>query len=270
MKKSILFTIIVMVGFIFLGGCNRLLMSTNVPTQKGTKTSNELTAAADSEESRLAPSSTVSPDGFLPTNTIRTHPTIVPPPEVMVFKTMPITEGIVGINMPDSDLVVAYDEAYILHFIPPTQRKLLPKGIYLDTSPDGNWIAYISESIDSPTGRLLNVFSNYLNQEFSVSLNPELLWFGNNTWLDNERLIFTMRRSGNLLGPAPMVVINPFTGEKTILSSDYPGLSLFPVGERFQFGISDVVYDPTLKIVVIPNWEQSAYVIWDRKNQEAL
>lgn len=96
-------------------------------------------------------------------------------------------------------------------------------------------------------------------------------------WLDNQTLIDTLspRDTGEPPSILPEVIIDPFTGESTVLESDYPDLIPSDMGLggiRFDFVNSTVVYHPSLDFVIYPkrNREGMWVVLWDRRSQTAL
>jgi hypothetical protein len=167
---------------------------------------------------------------------------------------------------PENDLI------WRLHFIPEPTIELLQgvSGDCLSTSPDGKWMAYCPRDDASPTGQWLIVESADRQQTNKVP-TENVFSFGQ-MWLNNKQLIFLFAQPERT-GPRPMVVINPFTGEQTELSSDFP--ELYPPDQgmgRMGFNIADLVYDPSLDLVIYPSSRglNTYFIVWDRRANAML
>jgi hypothetical protein len=211
--------------------------------------------------------------------------TVLPPENIVQFQTFEITSYARLMAKPIGVLALCGDlTMQLLQFTPEVNMETI-QGIVGDpfclaTSPDGDWIVYEQDSPESPTGRWLIVQSADGQQEKKVPKNPDWANFGDYVWLDNQHLIFNdfhnlpdIQRT-HVYPAYPIVVVNPFTGEQNVLSSAYPELHLGingPVG-TLAFNYSDVVYDPSLNLVIFPSWggEHNYIVLWDRRSQAAL
>jgi hypothetical protein len=191
----------------------------------------------------------------------------------MIYRPFDIAPSLSTDVRPDGALLVWSEQPQLLHFDPQGVEDFpgVDTGC-LSTSPDGNWLAYCTLSDDSPTGQWLIVESADRQQQKKVPMDIHLIYFRDYEWLDNQRLIFPLIREEGKF--CPMVVINPFTGEQTELASDYPdigGTYAGPVG-RMSFGISDVVYDSSLNLVIFPvrRIPKKYIVLWDRQSNSIL
>ena len=227
--------------------------------------------------------------------TFRPSPTAIPlpapalpvPESIVRFQSFEIASEAPLVAKPGGVLVVCDDSTIqLLRFTPEVKLEIIP-GIAdeifcLATSPDGKWIAYEQDFKETApgTGSWLIVQSADGQQQKKVPRDPIWLNFGDYLWLDNQHLIFN-----NFINPPdvqrllddpayPIVVVNPFTEEQIELSSDYPGLTLGDgsAGEM-GFAYSDVVYDPSLNLVIFParDDEHNYYImLWDRRSQTIL
>lgn len=246
---------VIVVGITLLGGCSSVA-SISTPTGEGTT------------ETAIPPTTTALP---VPEKIVKFQPFNV------------ISE--VSLNTKPLGALVVCDVTTIklLRFHPDAKEETILASaddiFCLATSPDGKWIAYEQDSDESPTGHWLIVLSADGQRQNKVPKDPDWISFGDYVWLDNQHLIFN-----NFINPPAaqrlqtnpaysIVIVNPFTGEHIELSSDYPGLGLGvrgPVG-TMAFNYSDVVYDPSLNLVIFPAWEGDAYIIlWDRQRNSVV
>lgn len=208
--------------------------------------------------------------GFTPVATATATLPSLPPVDILQYRPVVPESGWPAEIVLDIALLFYDDPPRLLYFGPEPRTEVFDVGdAYLDSlSPDGKWVAYYPVvSADSP-GQLV-VESADRREKYTVPLDDSL---GIGHWLDNERLIFDVFRKYT---PSPMVVINPFTGERIELPSDYPGIDrpmAGPLGTT-NFSTGDVVYDPTLELVVYPWWRigaSSCIVLWNRRLDEDL
>ncbi len=263
------------IGIALLGGCNSVKSISTSTSQSPTETTILSTAEL--------------PVTFTPLSTaIPLTTTALPVPENIVkFQPFEITPGAPLHTKPVNVLVFCGDSTVqLLRFVPEVRVETLPgvadEIFCLATSPDGKWLAYEQDFKESSTGtgRWLIVQSADGRQQKKIPRDPVWLNFGDYLWLDNQHLIFN-----NFINPPDIqrsqtypaysvVVVNPFTGEHIELSSDYPGLTLSmngPVG-TMNFNYSDVVYDPSLDLVIFPtrSGEHNYLVLWDRRSKAVL
>jgi Tol biopolymer transport system component len=237
-------------------------------------TATKVVVAPTATATDLIPTITTTP--IKPTMTVTPA---LPPREVLIYDPFKMVPDLpVGERPKDALLFTSVDvSSFILHFDPMIHAEALPKSTEagcVSTSPDGKWLAFCPLSKDSPTGQWLIVESYDLKQQRKVPMDMGLIYFDNN-WLDSQRLIFPLIGTAKTDQPRPysMVVINPFTGSQQELSSNYPDLRLSPAGSKYslEFGSSDVVYDPSLSLVVYPEYGLKAYyVLWDRQRGSVL
>lgn len=203
--------------------------------------------------------------------------TTTPPPEnILKFRPFETLPELLSDVKPGGILVIWNESLQKLYFDPQIRLEVIPDIEFdgcLSTSPDGKWLAHCPLSEDSPTGQWLIVQSADQQQEKKMPLDTRLRYFGDYLWLDNQQLIFPLIREEHHVA-YPMVVLNPFTGQQTQLDSDYPDLRLSVAGpaSRMDFNFSDVVYDPSLDLVVYPSWggEHNYIILWDRQTQSVV
>lgn len=169
------------------------------------------------------------------------------------------------------------DPSYFLEFEQGRQREIPPDITRFSTSPDGQWLAYM-QAADKTSGKdwLIVVESADGQEVHQLPLEPDW-FFGNPEWFDNQRLVFNLLRA-DYSGPVsilPLEIVNPFTGERLELASDYPDMrpSLSgPGGSTMDFLVTSVVYHPSLDLVVYPKTTRAGFfvVLWDRRSQQAL
>lgn len=215
------------------------------------------------------PTNTIAPT--LAEATVTNVPTILRDQVVMQFKPLQIISQLPDDAIPSDDLFFFGDPPFILHFTPSTQQELLSNNDYLSPSPDGKWIAFSPLVKSSADRRWLIVTFFDGKQQKKIAIDPNLIWFGSYEWLNNNHLILP-KMSKNQPRPYPMVVIDPFSGEQTEISSDYSELHLFYSGSApMVFNYSDVVYDPSLNFVVFQHWEGTNYYeVWNRQKNVLL
>jgi hypothetical protein len=245
---------------IFLSGCAPMLIFPS--------SSNATLAPIET----LAPTSTavhVYRTGPASTSTID-----LPPENILKYHPFDVAPGLPPNVKPTGVLLIWGDQPQLLHFESQVRVESLP-GIdfpCLSTSPDGQWLAYCPLSDDSPTGQLLIVESADQQQKKKVPLKLDVLYYHSYQWLDNQQLIFPLvQKDDEKL--RSMGVVNPFTGKQQELVTEYPGMTFSMPGPagRMQFMYSSVVYDPSLRLVVYPQWGSPNYIIlWDRQSKSAL
>ncbi|MDR3577774.1 MAG: hypothetical protein P4L50_28240 [Anaerolineaceae bacterium] len=129
-------------------------------------------------------------------------------------------------------------------------------------SPGGQWVAYTSANesgsnnleIASSDGKILH----------KISMAQDWWWY---FWLNNTHLLID---EGNH-NPADFILLNPFTGDRIILKSQYPGLYTYgtdPVWGRYEA----TVYNPSQKLVVYAALihEFAGYILWDMEKQQEI
>jgi hypothetical protein len=274
MRRKQLSVSLILASVLYLGGCTFFSTIPTLPIRviapTGLKPPTKVFAEPSVTTTHLIP--TVIPAPIEPSIT---GTPALPPLEVLVYDPYKIAPDLSNLERPKDALMIGTD---VLHFDPIIRTEALvlsEKGSgCFSPSPDGKWLAYCLLSRDSPTGQWLIVKSYDLKQQKKVPMDLGLTSFESYEWLDSQRLIFPLIRRGNVFlpRPDPMVVINPFTGSPTQLSSNYPGLTLLDIDPcRMIFNYSDVVYDPSLNYVIFPEAVgQGYYVLWDRQKHVVL
>ena len=231
--------------------------------------------------SPLGPKATFTPtrpaltNTTLPEKPIATHRPALPPENILKYRPLEIASRLPeDVNSTNILVLSGEGEPYQLILDPQTRIETLTnvESYCLSSSPDGRWLAYCAFSEESPTGLWLIAESSDHRQKKKTAIDMQLRQFGAHLWLDNQSLIFTLIRDQVELHP--MVVVNPFTGKQQELASEYPGLQLSVAGPagHMQFGISNVVYDPSLDLVLYQedSGARIYIVLWDRKAETVL
>jgi hypothetical protein len=159
----------------------------------------------------------------------------------------------------------------LLNFKAQTREEI--KGVILSagTAPDGNWLAY-SISRDK---QILVVFESMLGEQ-TIQVVTDNSWTTELgiRWMDNQRIWFP---DIHTIQPATSIlVLNPFTGQKELIKTDYPGTMHYNYGPDllgYHFGYSSAIYDPSLNYVIYPEFEEGKgyfQTLWDRKSQRAI
>jgi hypothetical protein len=209
---------------------------------------------------------------FQPTDTSTHIPaSATPTRNVFEYRPLEILPDIPANLQIDNALEVDADPPFILYFGP--QKRTVPinigNGRLHSPSPDGRWFVYETASPSSPIGNRLIVQSIDGIHHYEMTLGEQVFCRDSYEWLDNQNLICPLKS-----GATSMVVLNPFTGRQEELASDYPELFLTLGGPapRWNFGESDVVYNPSLDQVIYPKTEPPHLyiVLWDRKSKKAI
>jgi hypothetical protein len=250
--------------FIFLISC-----STNtVESPTATASPAECTSSPISTSSLIIESPTV-------------EETVLPPENILHYRIFEISPELPIDIKPTESLVIWSDPLQLIRFEPQVHLETIPgvdpESNCLTISPDGNWLAHCPMSNDSPTGQWLIIQSADGHQKNKVPVEIYLHnvgAYGFPPWLDNQHLAFLRivpneyPREGY-----PIVIINPFTEKYLKLVSNYPDLQQSMAGPagRLDFGYSDVVYDPSLNLVIFPSAIGGSYIVlWDRQSKSAL
>jgi hypothetical protein len=179
-----------------------------------------------------------------------------------------------GSKPPGTLIIEGYgrDPSYFINFAQGSVQEILKDRSCFSTSPNGQWLAYCQ----GPEPFVLEwLIIESANGEQMARLPINIDWFfGSPDWLDNQRLVFDLwkDKSKPLLSVLPVEVVNPFTGERQELASDYPDLfpsNAGPGGSTMYFVTHTVVYHPSLDLVVYPKTprdnNRAFVVLWDRK-----
>lgn len=221
------------------------------------------------------PSESDSPE-IHPSTPIINNKTPLPPANILRFQKFKLSDSaILDMTKASGKLVVLGEQIKTLHFVPKiyleTIQNIPPEFGCLSTSPDGRWLAYCQLSSDSPTGQWLIVQSPNGQEVYNAPMDMNAIYFDSYLWLDNQNLIFPLVESNRRPQAYSMLVINPFVGEIFYLNSDYPSLSLPLGGNRMSLGYSDLVYDPSLDLVIFPSWTEDSYIVlWNRQSSSIL
>lgn len=149
------------------------------------------------------------------------------------------------------------------------------QGSTVSTSLDRKFMAYVSGKADDQDRIIYKdlVISNGAGQRLEV-LPWESGWYSNAGWIDDYRLLISLneldgRRYNSLKEPSPLLVLDPFTGERQILYPDFDRFldtpsTLLPYWE----GVYGIRYDPTATRAVYPIYSNNhedryTYALWD-------
>jgi hypothetical protein len=212
----------------------------------------------------------------LPSATVQPTSTLTPLPSENILKFQPFeirtdlppyldTAGALLLEIRDSP-------PKLLYFTPKIKLETIPgltdEGC-LSTSPDGKWL---TQCTFAGTNSVLIIQTVDGQDQRKIPLIPYASILYEYPWLNNQQLLFTaFHEEGQ--AAAAMVVANPFTGQQTELDSNYPHLVRSPDGPAgtMAFNLADVVYDPSLKLVVYPSsGERSFITVWNRQSKSVI
>ncbi|MFZ5922855.1 MAG: TolB family protein [Chloroflexota bacterium] len=163
----------------------------------------------------------------------------------------------------------------LLNLTQHTQREISGLVPFSSTSPNGRWLVYAYYPPNQAVEQIAIESADGLTH-IQFPVKQGWLIFDNVLWLDNERLWFSVLPDILQGQVAPVVILNPFTGEQQELLSDYPQIERYQIGMTLNpglhFGYSSVVYHPSLDLVIYPQSEEDRRFItlWDRQSQRAL
>jgi Tol biopolymer transport system component len=144
-------------------------------------------------------------------------------------------------------------------------------------SPNSQLVAYISTDLNSKKSNL--VISDSNGQRL-VTIPREKEWVDMPAWLDNEHLLINIsglnQDENTSKKPATFLVLNPFSGERRILPSDFPGYIKTPSTiVPYWDGWSGVVYDQSLTRAIYPKFigegeGEFTYALWDMGKEQQV
>lgn len=222
-----------------------------------------------------SPSSTPAPTVATSTSAPTATSTIMPtstPRGALTEKCTKILPAFPEGNIPPGTLVIRPPgELSLLNFRQKTQRSIPGQFYGAGTSPTGGWLSYVifTTETNADVKEELIIESADGQRYIQLPFESEWLVFDWLPWLDNEQLWFPVRVKSD--ANLPMVVLNPFTGERQVLLPDYPDFTPFLgsiYAQPLHFGYSNVVYDPSLRFVVYPQGQY--FALWDRENKQTV
>lgn len=141
---------------------------------------------------------------------------------------------------------------------------------YHSVSPNREYLAYQSRHSNG-RGVLLKEVLVVLTADGSVEFEIpiESGWYGPYEWLNDATLGFGISDSNStfkLDTEAPtFMLLNPFTGDRRVLTADYPDFYYPPVARITWWSIDN--FDPTLTRVVYPKYnavnDEYSYALWN-------
>jgi len=200
-----------------------------------------------------------------PTDRTENHP----PEQLFQFIMLRSILNLESETLPSGALVLTGEQSFLINFNKGMEREEVPDYDCLSTTPDGKWLSYCPFSPDSPTGQWLIIESADRKMQKKVAIDNNLIPPLSHIWIDDQKMLLTLLDDSYEV--RPLVSINPFTDEKEIIMSNYPGIEP-SMWMPMHFKISSVSYDPSLNLVVYPLMEEGHryIVLWDRKNEKAL
>lgn len=155
---------------------------------------------------------------------------------------------------------VGPSNTYILDPRKDTRRTLTGNATGGAISPDGKWLAYYLFSV-SAKAPSLSLAIESLDGKQKIKLPWDKRWsiWGGPFWLDNEHLMLNVLFQQDQTPPKTpefpdvpsAVVINPFSGDRRYLASNYPDiLSIEGKSPQFAFGNTSVIYNPALTLAL--------------------
>lgn len=194
---------------------------------------------------------TSTPLPFTPSPAAWISPTI--PAEVLRFQCPDVTKDLPSTAIEAGILVLADDEDFSAYLMDTTGwiESPLPEGEYASlmdfaVSPDRQWLAYEVYEVEKDQSTLVIIRADG-SQKITIAMEE---WWRDFEWLDTERLAIE-RLIGDWDPNAPLIILNPFTGQRQELRLQIQGMYM----DRVHWGaFSSIkgVYDPTLTRVVYP------------------
>lgn len=161
------------------------------------------------------------------------------------------------------------------------EQRNIPGFLGVGVSPNRKWLAYAAPNDDY--AGLLYVESADGQQQRQLPFNYDWVTFDNITWLDNERVVFPIFDKNQVIDsrvysrevPMSTLVLNTITGEQLVLPADYPNFAHFEGASTqlpLHFGNNNVVYHPSLKLVIYPQEaDDGDYIaLWDRESGQTV
>ncbi len=258
-----------------------------------------ITSALSTDRATAASATVPSPSPSrtsLPTSTPAPEVTVTPslsplvPPQgnlasqcLEVLPELPPGAGIEGVLVLDSRLDVnrrVTRDTYLIDLATGDSRQIASKPdenqSFHVVSPDRTLLAYRSAIVDA-SDNISNeelVISDATGQRLE-SIPWEEGWVGIPGWLDNHRLV--IRHTGldsdenQVLKPATLLLLDPFTGQRQVLKPDFTGIYETP--KAYWDGWGGTLYDPTLTRVIYPylgDDDLYTYALWDLQKQKLV
>jgi len=148
-------------------------------------------------------------------------------------------------------------------------------------SPDKTMLAYRKVLLNTGNKIIQNdlVIAN-ANGQILKTIPVEKKWGGILGWADNQHLFIQSAASNRAEDsgkkPLPMLILNPFNNETTILRPDFPSFLDAPsITLPYWDGWQGVIYDPALTRAIYPGFfagdnEMFTYVLWDMSSRKVV
>jgi Tol biopolymer transport system component len=162
------------------------------------------------------------------------------------------------------------------------EQRTISGGLGVGVSPNRKWLAYVTIN-DDVDGLTLHVESADGQKKKQLPFEQNWAIFGDILWLNNERIIFPFFDGKRIITspfydrkePLPTLVLNTLTGEQQVLLADYPNFAPFrgtSTQLALHFGYNNVVYNPSLKLVIYPQQtDDGSYIaLWDRETGQTV
>lgn len=139
-------------------------------------------------------------------------------------------------------------------------------------SPDSTQLAYVAVEAQVASLQKYLVIAEPNGQPLTKIIWEEQ-WVELIGWLDNEYLVVNLGSEVEW-GPAKLLLVQPFTGEKQDISiSNLPALQIDPRMTNWM-GWDRIMYDATLSRIIYAYWDQENFVagyrLWDVQAQRPL
>jgi hypothetical protein len=212
----------------------------------------------------------LTPTPYLPTLTL--SPTLSPTPEVVTKQCFTSVPSLPDTVIPPGILVIASIEGLSLtNFTTHAQKDIPGRVQYVGVSPDGKWLVY-SKDISDVRHLTFDPVSG--DESIRITLGYSINSTAPLQWLDNQRVWFSVVTLGSRVDS--VMVLNPFTRQIVTISTDYPNVSNYQAGvggTGLQFGYSAAFYDPSLNLVIYPEYDPEGptfLTLWDRISKKRL
>jgi hypothetical protein len=151
-----------------------------------------------------------------------------------------------------------------------TSTPLIPEGEEMESyalSPDAKWLVYKSVNVSTSKEQLILTNTNKDEENKTTSLPWENDWDKVAYWLDNEQVAIKMYNSDKGYHYYRDLLLNPFSGEKQVLTADFPNQYITPYLLDWN-GAGHFIYNSTLTRVFYAG--EGNLIIWDVVNGKEL
>ncbi len=257
--------------------------TTAAASEPPTRTPNPTETASPTRKPSTTPTLTAS---FTPTQTIEPTATSTATPIPIVAQCIsPVQAQLSDLKM-DGVLVVDEDafqdlhsNQYMLNLV--TQGRINLRNSSnrwlrgFEVSPDYSNLAYLDGNRNNQNDTFYVVRDG--NGKIITNHYAEKDWYGFAGWQDSQHLLINLekRQYGFVDMPLALVRWAPYSGDKEVLSPEYPDIEYIidPVNTWGGYVFAPTVYDPSMQYVVYPWVDKNGKAVislWDLKSKGAV